>query len=264
MCRILACSGTYKDGARQIVQKFPLLAKNGEVPIGFRRGHSEGWGFVGYKDGERVYRFRSTLPAYKDEEYEQRGEHLIRTLPDIIITHARKATIGHIVPENNHPFIDEKWSFCHNGSFFQSQDLPLDDESRKKIQGSTDTEKFFFFFLQLLKKEKNESSASVRSALKKAIKYLRKHHEYTALNFVFTNGVYLWALREVSGTDRLVKLLKLANYFSLYWGYARNVQFFTVSSEQIPFSQIKWKQMKNHELVEYTLKTHAIKSYSFV
>lgn len=263
MCRILAYSGSYDIGARKVVQSFPLLAKNGDVPVGFRRGHSEGWGCVGYKKGERVYRHRNTTAVYKDDEYVQRTEQLIQTMPDIIITHARKATIGQVLPENNHPFIDGKWSFCHNGSFFQSQNLPLEEAFQKKVQGTTDTEKFFFFFLQLLKHEKDESSASVRNALKRAIRYLRKNLEYTALNLFFTDGTTVWALREVSETDRLVKLLKLSSYFSLYWGQAKNVDFFVVSSEQLKLPNITWKSMKNHECIEYHTKKHTLKSYSF-
>ncbi len=262
MCRILACSSTYEQDMKDVIHHLPFLAKNGNVPIGFRKGHSEGWGMVGYRNGEQVFKHRSSEPIYKDENFTAQARELLETTPTIFIGHARKATIGKVAVTNNHPFIYNNLSLCHNGSFFQSQELPLKLELKEKIQGSTDTEYFFYYFIQLLQEKKEVTPLAVRIALKGAIKYLRKHHEYTALNVVVSDGMYMWALREVSETDRLVKLLKLTSYFTLYWGNSQNRKSFVVSSEQLRMPHVKWNLMKNHELIEYDTRTSRVKSYS--
>lgn len=263
MCRILAYSTNYDQGIKETIHQLPILAKNGNVPVGFRKGHSEGWGMVGYRERKHVFRHRSELPIYRDDSFFTHSQELLKSLPDIVIGHARKATIGKVAVTNNHPFVYKNFSFCHNGSFFQSQSIPLTQEFKKKIEGTTDTEHLFYYIIQLLENKENPSSSQVRTALKNAIRYLRKHHEYTALNVVLSDGRYMWALREVSETDRLVKLLKLPAYFTLYYGHSKKMNNFVVSSEQMPIPSIKWNLMKNHELVEYDTASRKIKSYSF-
>ncbi len=262
MCRILAYSNTTEQDMKEVIHHLPFLAKNGNVPIGFRKGHSEGWGMVGYRNGELVFKHRSSEPVYNDEKFTAQARALIETTPSIFIGHARKATIGKVAVTNNHPFIYKNLSLCHNGSFFQSQELPLKSELKEKIQGSTDTEHFFYYFIQLLEEKGAVTPLTIRTALKGVIKYLRKHHEYTALNVVLSDGKYMWALREVSETDRLVKLLKLTSYFTLYWGNFQKQNSFVVSSEQLRMPHVKWNLLKNHELIEYDTHTHKVKSYS--
>ena len=211
MCRILACSSATEQDIKEVIHQLPYLAKNGNVPIGFRKGHSEGWGMVGYRNGTQVFRHRSQEAIYKDEHFAAPAQQLIASMPTLFIGHARKATIGKVAVTNNHPFVYNNLSFCHNGSFFQSQAVPLTSDIKANIEGSTDTEHLFYYIIQLLEEKKDVSPSALRAAFKKAIIYLRKHHEYTALNIVLSDGRYIWAVREVSETDRLVKLLKLTS-----------------------------------------------------
>ncbi len=102
----------------------------------------------------------------------------------------------------------------------------------------------------------------MRGAIKKSVHFARKKLNYTALNFIFSNGKFLWALREVNINNVMVKKYKMLSYYSLYKKkVVKNNYQYIISSEKIDKSN-KWKSFKNHQLLEINLSNRKSKIFN--
>src|SRR6059036_2974614 len=153
MCRWLAYSGSpilVKDvlyeGPNSLINQ-SLHSRLGAEPT---NGDGFGVGWYGAADTPGV--FRSTEPAWNDENLRELAGHITSPL---FFTHIR-AAIGSAVQQTNcHPFRHGRWLFMHNGFIdgFATikRDLVLDvDESLYPlIAGQADTEVLFYLALTL-------------------------------------------------------------------------------------------------------------------
>ena len=151
MCRWLAYSGSpillkevLYEGPNSLVSQ-SLHSRLGAEPT---NGDGFGVGWYGAPDTPGV--FRSTEPAWNDQNLRELADHISSPL---FFTHIR-AAIGSAVQQTNcHPFRHGQWLFMHNGYINEfatiKRDLILavDPSLFPEIQGQADTEVLFFLAL---------------------------------------------------------------------------------------------------------------------
>ncbi|MEK7648735.1 MAG: class II glutamine amidotransferase [Patescibacteria group bacterium] len=265
MCRLFACAGQLSEQETiASLKAFRRIAKLGVIPPvpNIKRGHTEGWGLVAYKNGEIVYEKKRKAVAFRDPEFLYSLPRLGKRLPDTIIAHVRKMTYGMVASRNNHPFVFGPYSFAHNGSVDGTESIPLKSYFKDNIKGTTDTERFFSYFLQLLYARPKCTTADVQACFKKLIEYIHKHHSYTAINIVLSNSTHVWAYRDYNPENELVKKYNLGSYFTLYYALRRKKTLF-VSSEKMVLPGVKWHLLENKHGIEFNIKTHAVKAFDW-
>src|SRR3989344_4722125 len=249
MCRLLSICGKIKNNtAESILQKFQNLAEYGNVARGVKKGHKDGWGIVVYKNSKPAIIAKNCRSAFEDSEYLKVVKRLQEIKPEIIVAHLRKASVGARSVINTQPFMSGRYSFCQNGTIFNSREISLGKRFKLLSKGETDSEKLFLYILQSLARYKRRDLLSVREAIGEAINYIRKNFDFTALNMIFSDGKYLWALREVNKKNGRVRKMRMTDYYSLFVGINKNYRL--VASEKINIKGIEWKEIKNHELIE--------------
>ena len=118
--------------------------------------HPDGWG-VAYYISRSPHILRSVQTAVNDTLF-QRVSGVVQS--HTVLAHLRKATVGSLNILNTHPFQFGRWVFAHNGNiknFENDRQRLLDlinEEYRKFILGTTDSEILFFLFLSFLGKPK--------------------------------------------------------------------------------------------------------------
>lgn len=258
MCRLLALINSDKMESRTILDFFRNLAESGKVPPSSTQGHKDGWGIVAYKKGNVVYFVKSKDNAFDDKKYLKSVDKIEKINPSVIVGHLRKSSCGLNKKENNHPFIKGNYVFCHNGTVFNSDKIPLNDKFRKFVKGETDSEKLFLYILQILKESKKSTPEKTKNTILKAIVHIRNNIDYTAMNFIFSDGEFLWALRDFNENNANVKKENLGDYYSLYVGLNKKRKSIVVSSEVLILESTEWKEIKNKELIQINFLTGEI------
>jgi len=247
MCRILSIIGQPpKAELNQILNAFCELAERGKVPPTITPGHKDGWGILAYQKSKPVVYRRGLLSAADDVNYEKTVAEIAKHKFDIVICHLRKGTVGEKTVENCHPFLQKNFSFCQNGTIYESDLIPLNEKYKKSLKGQTDSEKLFFLILQKHFEIKKDFNAAIRAAIKE----IKENFNYTAMNLFFSDGNKLFALREINTKFEKFKELKLMNYYSLYLGVNKKNNYKIVASEKIKLAGVVWKIIKNGDLIE--------------
>ena len=165
----------------------------------FGSTNPHGWG-IGWYERNVAKVYKEGLSIQESEKFSSRTKDVCS---HIIITHVRYATRGVISKRNAHPFKYENWLFAHNGSVDRNELFNrLHDKYIAKLQGETDSEVYFYWLLQCI-----ESSDNIIDGIKEAINFVvdKKH---TSLNFLLSDGKYLYAFRYSSNSE---------SYYSLYY-----------------------------------------------
>ena len=158
----------------------PLIHASGE--------NDSGWGMAVYPGGEgeapRCTRFPDQAGASGQFEAaaDQRGR--------ILMAHVRKATVGGLTEENTHPFCLGEYAFCHNGTLGHPEKL-LEHHRGNGPSGDTDSEHLFHRLLR----EVNPAPDRVVEGLRAAVTAAARCAPLSALNFLFSDGLYLYAYR---------------------------------------------------------------------
>ena len=129
--------------------------------------HADGWGMAWRDpDSGRIACASSPDSAARDTTY---AELVDRPLGGAGLVHLRWATGGLAVkPENTHPFVEDgRYAFAHNGHVSPIQDLEdlLTPESRSRLRGDTDSERYFRFLLQCIEEAGGDEPAGVTRGL---------------------------------------------------------------------------------------------------
>ncbi len=259
MCRLLATTDGNTQFTERALQEFGELADCGCVPAGKPKGHKDGWGVAAFSGGKLVVLEKEPADAYQNPKFRAAAEQVgALGKTNIVLGHLRKAVIGADTMHNTQPFVKGQFLFAHNGSVMQKERLPLSPAAKKQVKGETDSELLFYYILQMMAGTKTAQAA--RRALTNAVRYVKKHHDYTAMNIIFTNGRFVWAVREVNSKNENVRKLKLLNYYTLYDGYDRDSGARIICSEPLKFKSVRWKKLNNHTLVEIDTKkdTHHV------
>ncbi len=233
MCRMMAVGSKVSVKADWIVQ-FESLAAQGKTRCDMPEpGHHDGWGMVSY--------FRENFPEYlgrephsateDDAAYKKGAQFIEQSKCKSAMVHFRKISVGKPAISNTHPFLYKEWAFCHNGTIFDSDQIPL---AQLKPGGVTDSERFFLYLMEHL------DPKDPRGSIKKSILEIKKKFKYTSLTFLLTDGKTLYAYRDCDP--------QYDDYYTLHTALADGSRIF--SSE--PLAKIpSWKALKNAELLSF-------------
>jgi len=160
----------------------------------------DGWG-IGWYENNKAKIFKEGKSAVESEKFCSFAKD-VRS--NIIIVHVRKGTGAPPSEVNSHPFKYKNWIFAHNGSVDRNYLFSLlKDEYRKEIKGQTDSEVYFYWILQCI-----EESKEVIEGIKKSIDEIINNKNYTGLNFLLSDGKFLYSFRYSKKT--------LKYYYSLW------------------------------------------------
>jgi predicted glutamine amidotransferase len=130
--------------------------------------HGDGWGMAWRADDATIQTVSVADSASVDTSYDALGR---TALGRAGIVHLRWASEGlAVTPENTHPFVEADTvvgtiAFAHNGHIapISRLDELLSDDSRARLRGTTDSERFFRFLLECIEKEQDVEAGVVRA-----------------------------------------------------------------------------------------------------
>jgi len=130
--------------------------------------HGDGWGMAWRADDETIQTVSVADSASADASYDALGR---TPLGRAGIVHLRWASEGlAVLPENTHPFLETDTvagtvAFAHNGHIepIGRLDDLLDDDSRARLRGTTDSERYFRFVLDCVEKEQDLEAGVTRA-----------------------------------------------------------------------------------------------------
>lgn len=229
---------------KELLQAFYPLCVRGKVKSIARPGHLDGWGIAGYKNDRPVYFGRSSKGASTNSDaWEKAVDDAQVSCTPILLAHFRKASVGDASLQNTHPFRKGPWSFCHNGTLYQADRLPL---KKYKPEGTTDSERLFLFLVEVAERFPKDQER----ALKEAITWVRLNLEYNSLTFLITDGKAFYAYRDYS-SQRLEKgetVLERERYYTLWTTEFEGTR--VVCSEPIMRESIPaWTALENGEFL---------------
>jgi predicted glutamine amidotransferase len=151
MCRWLAYTGpSITLGALLTRPNHSLIDQSRHATQNVETTNGDGFGVGWYGEGSTPGVYRSTHPAWNDENFGHLADHIQSGL---FLSHVRAATGTPAQSTNCHPFYHENWLFQHNGSVPEFGRLKrqllfdVDPGLFPCIQGSSDSEILFFLAL---------------------------------------------------------------------------------------------------------------------
>ena len=224
-CRMLV--GIGKLPLAGLLDDFKLMAQNTNE----RHEHSDdpghiqgdGWGIVTGRSGEFEC-YKNAVPCWRDPKFAD----LYRLDLDFIMLHARKASPGMAVKyEFTHPFQEDGWYFCHNGTIHDFN-----------VERRSDAQQLFTLVLENMKQCQDVAEAIRTTA--------RSLKEYSALNFILfkTDRLYVLNMRGKRGEQT-------PHYFAMK--YVQADDYVVISSERLQSCGREWKQMQNATLLTLTM-----------
>jgi len=173
--------------------------------------HPDGWGVAYYIDGS-PHMVKSTDCAMEDQLF-HRVSGVVSS--QTVVAHIRKATQGSHSILNSHPFQYGKWIFAHNGNIRNFQSLKtsllqlIDEDLKRFILGTTDSEIIFFIILSEIRRisplyTDNIAIEIIKEAIQKALDNIIKitgapthrndpNPTENYFSFVLTNGPMMLA-----------------------------------------------------------------------
>lgn len=185
--------------------------------------HGDGWGMVTGRTG-RFDCYKNVMPCWQDPRFTD----LCKADLDFIVLHARKASPGIPVQyEFTHPFEEDGWHFCHNGTVHDF-----------KVNERSDAQQLFALLLENMTRYPSRTEAIRRTvgALK----------DYSALNFMLFRDDLVYVLNMYGGMGE-----KTPNYYTMKYSQASD--YMVVSSERLPGCGREWKEMQNGTLLTLTM-----------
>jgi glutamine amidotransferase len=183
--------------------------------------HDSGWGVCAYPQvgGAAPLSERFALAAHSDSRFDaatgMRGR--------IFNAHVRRATLGGLSDNNTHPFEFGPYSFAHNGTILGFRNL-LRPGMNDPV-GQTDSECFFMRLMNDF-----DPGDPVRS-MRSTVAALVAGHTFSGLNFVFSDGLKLYAYK--------------LGIFELYWVTRPGVAM--IASE--PLTRERWHAVQDDVLL---------------
>jgi len=217
MCRILGVIGFGYPPA--VFREFALLAF---------KGHVDGWGLVCFHDDRpRILGLSCNSIIDEMDMYLSASDDALRLGSSIIIAHIRKASQGiPVCIANTQPFVYDGWVFCHNGTVRDIGKL----DTKLPVSGSSDSEKLFKYIVQLIME-----GFSLSEALKRIHSVVV---DYTALNFILSDGDMLYAYRDYRLNG---------DHYTLF--YLRGEGYVLVCSEALEAVDGVWIPLGNRSLL---------------
>ena len=138
--------------------------------------HAHGWGVATYED-HLPHIERQAWAAYHGEHFRRAAA---RIFSQQVLAHVRRATVGEAKIANTHPFTDGPWTFVHNGTVPNFDQLrprllaALPENRRKAISGDTDSEHVFHYLRSLQERAPGRPLVEVlREGLRQIVAWCR-------------------------------------------------------------------------------------------
>jgi len=209
------------------------LAVNGKTRSDMPEpGHHDGWGMVAYfKENFPEYLERQPHSVTKDlEHFKYSAQAVQNGKSKAAMIHFRKISVGQTQISNTHPFLYKEWAFCHNGTIFDSDKIPL---KALKPAGTTDSERFFLHLMERLDPKNPFQS------IQTAVDELKKKFKYTSLTFLLTDGKTLYACRDCDP--------QYGDYYTLFSASIKGG--YVVASEPLTQVAPSWEPLANGEFL---------------
>jgi predicted glutamine amidotransferase len=201
MCRVFGCVAAEPVSIRHelLEAENPLIRQSEE--------HDSGWGMAVYEraDGAQPELMKFPEAAYADQVFNGAADSRGR----IFNVHVRRATMGHLSPENTHPFCLGSNTLGHNGTIIRYPRLL--EPGMRRPEGDTDSEHLFNLLMHDF--DPGHPVRSLRATMTRAVEC----SPFSGLNILFSDGERLFAYR--------------LGLFELHW-LARPGQLL-VASEQV-------------------------------
>lgn len=179
MCRVFGAVAS-----DQISVRYELLEAENPF-IRLSENHDSGWGMAAYREpgAAAPSTERFAVAAHGDKRFEAATEMRGR----IFNVHVRRATLGGLSTENTHPFEYGPYTFAHNGTILDYRSLLR--RGMGEPHGETDSECFFMRLMNEFDPE--DPKRSIRNVVAAVV----AGHTFSGLNFVFSDGVKLYAYK---------------------------------------------------------------------
>ncbi len=176
--------------AKQLLTAFQELASNGNTPPDSKPGHPDGWGICGYQN-KTSFITKSTLNAANDSLYHTIVSQIGNDFSGILLAHLRKISTGQVILEHTHPFVEQTYSFMHNGTIIYPQ-----------LQGSDSLK----YCSNLINHSPNGDFLIGYRWIKQNL--IQDHIRWTSLNSFIASDHAIWGIRSFTCNDE---------YYSLYY-----------------------------------------------
>lgn len=232
MCRMMAVI-TKNHIKRQWIDPALDLAIHGKTRSDMPEpGHHDGWGMAAYvrKDFPEYLERQPHSVTQDVEHFKKAAVAVQHSKASVAMVHFRKISVGEPKISNTHPFLYQEWSFCHNGTIFDSDHIPL---KSLKPGGGTDSERFFLYLMEHLDPE--DPQASIR----KSIGEIKKGFKFTSLTFLLSDGKTIYAYRDLDP--------QFQDYYTLYTANVDGSRI--VCSEPLTEITPRWEALPNETLL---------------
>lgn len=199
MCRLLGYVARHPTSVVDVLGEQDFEAFTALTAV-----HGDGWGMAWHDPEDHTIRSMSSADsAIRDPAYAQ----LARTrLGQAGIVHLRWATPGlPVTPQNTHPFVDDGYAFAHNGHISPIERLEglLTRDSRAKLRGDTDSERYFRFVTQCIAERGDDPEG-----LSQSLAVLVNEFPDASLNALMLTSTHLFGVHINSQASTPVKGLR--------------------------------------------------------
>ncbi len=226
MCRMAAFLSTSPLRGYEVedfINAVAEMASRGRTSKDTGMGHPHGWGAVAFREGRLLLYVRETQPIWRRGFY-------ARFRADLMIIHARAASVGEVSFDNTHPFAALKggklWFLAHNGSI-----KGIEEEG---TLGKTDTEALLLRILRSVDDVSLDSLAPVIGEIRDEF-----GEGISSMTLLMTSGGEIYALKGAR---------EKPDYFNLY--VSRRSGFIRVASQ--PLDGGHWEELGNWTLHLFT------------
>jgi glutamine amidotransferase len=218
-----------------ILDNFKLMAQNNNEKHEYygisNHVHKDGWGIVVRRSG-KFECYKKEVACWKDPKFSE----FYNLESDIIMLHARKASPG--IPISyafTHPFEQNGWYFCHNGTIYDY-----------KIEEKSDAQQLFDQILYNMKRFPRPEEA-----IRTTVNSLK---DYSALNFILLrdDAAYVLCMYGKRGQNK-------REYYTMK--YLQEKEYIIVSSETLQGFKGEWKKMENCTLLAIDIPNRSLKFF---
>lgn len=224
MCEILGASLNREDCLNDYLKIFYSHSNK----------HPHGWGLA-YEARQKIFIEKEPLQASKSEYLQCRLSQPI--ISKNLLAHIRYATIGHIEPQNCHPYFKKdnfgrQWTLIHNGTIFDYSPLNKFVELQ---EGQTDSERILLYIVE-----------QINIAQSLHYKTLKAKERFRIINDIVS---------DMSKGNKLNLLIYDEEYMYVHTNYAKSLHYLEKDTGVIfstqPLTDENWQTVPFTTLLAY-------------
>jgi predicted glutamine amidotransferase len=199
MCRWLAYSGSPIALDTFLLEpEHSLIDQSLHARMGVTTTNGDGFGVGWYGDDREPALYRSTAPAWNDQNLRELAAHVKSGL---FFAHIRASTGTAVQQTNCHPFRHDRWLWMHNGqirgfsTIKRELTMAVYPELFTSIEGSTDSEVMFYLALSLGLADDPVAAVERMAGLVERTAERHGIENPLHMSLATTNGEQLWLFR---------------------------------------------------------------------